>query len=62
MRGVSESPILTLTRWGQHGGMWRILSLDQTQAVVELCSCSGEPMEELRSEDPDLLRYLTDRA
>ena len=30
-------------------------------AVVKLCSCPGEPMDELRSDDPELLRYLARR-
>ena len=31
------------------------------RGVVELCTCHGEPVDELRSEDPELLRYLADR-
>jgi hypothetical protein len=29
--------------------------------VVELFTCDGELVEELRSDDPELLRYLADR-
>jgi hypothetical protein len=61
MGATRESPIVTLTRWEQQGAGWRTRHLDATIAIVELCSCSGEPMDELRSEDPELLRYLADR-
>jgi hypothetical protein len=53
-----ESPVETLERWQDHGAMWRVVSVTETEAVVDLCSCVGEPVEQLRSSDPELLRYL----
>jgi hypothetical protein len=53
-----ESPIVTLTRWEEHGAVWRTRHLSETAAIVDLCSCAGDPVDELRSEDPELLRYL----
>jgi hypothetical protein len=50
-----------LERWEDHGATWRTRSLVDGEAVVELCSCHGEPVDELRSRDPDLLRYLARR-
>lgn len=58
---MAESPIVTLTRWEEHGAIWRALSVTQTEAIVELFTCSGESVDELRSSDPALLRYLADR-
>ena len=55
------SPIETLIRWEQHGAVWRLKSLGRTEAVVQLCSCSGEPVDELSSNDPELLHYLAER-
>jgi hypothetical protein len=57
----SEPPIRTLTRWEEHGAVWRTRHLGETEAVVELCTCYGEPVDLLRSSDPELLRYLADR-
>jgi hypothetical protein len=53
-----ESPIEILERWEAHGATWRVLMLTGELAVVELCTCYGEPVDELRSSDPELIRYL----
>lgn len=58
---MAESPLLTLTRWEESGAVWRTRTLTATEAIVDLCSCSGEPVEELRSRDPALLSYLAHR-
>lgn len=58
---ATPDPIATLERWEQHGGVWRSASLTSTGATVELCTCHGEPVEELRSSDPELLAYLERR-
>jgi hypothetical protein len=58
---MPSSPIETLIRWEQHGAVWRLRSLGGTEAVVQLCTCSGEPVDELCSSDPELLRYLAAR-
>jgi hypothetical protein len=56
------SAVLTLERWQAHGATWRVLTLTEKLAVVELCTCDGVRVEELRSSDPELLRYLTERS
>ena len=38
-----------------------VVDIDLTGAVVELCTCHGEPVDELRSNDPALLAYLARR-
>lgn len=40
------------------GGLQR----SPTHAVVELCTCTGEPMERLSSSDRQLLGYLDARS
>jgi hypothetical protein len=55
-----ELPIEILERWEAHGATWRVLMLTGELAVVELCTCYGEPVDELRSSDPDLIRFLTE--
>jgi hypothetical protein len=56
-----ESPIEILERWEAHGATWRVLMLTGELAVVELCTCYGEPVDELRSSDPELIHYLAGR-
>jgi hypothetical protein len=53
-----EDPIAVLERWRDHGAEWRVLELSHERAVVQLCTCYGEPVELLQSEDPRLLDYL----
>ena len=57
-----DSPIEILERWEAHGATWRVLTLTGELAVVELCTCYGEPVEELRSSDPELIRFWPSRA
>ena len=38
--------------WTLSGGTWRIASISKERAVVELCACTGEPMERLESRRP----------
>ena len=51
-----------LERWEAHGALWRVLTLTDRLAVVELCTCYGERVDTLRSGDPELLRYLRREA
>ena len=50
-----------LTRWELSGAIWRVQSISDAEAVVELCTCFGEPVDRIESEDPDLIAYLWDR-
>jgi hypothetical protein len=47
-----------LERWAVSGGHWQILDLTERRAVVQLCTCTGEPLERLRSRDPELIAQL----
>jgi hypothetical protein len=58
---MAESPLLTLERWEDSGALWRTRSLGAAEAVVELYTCHGELVDELRSGDPELRRYLEAR-
>lgn len=58
---MAESPLETLERWELNGAIWRTRSLTEEGAVVTLLSCHGEPVDELRSADAELLRYLAGR-
>lgn len=47
-----------LENWTLSGGHWRIVSISNERAVVDLCTYTGEPMERLESDDPAVIAYL----
>jgi hypothetical protein len=57
-----EDELAALKRWREHGADYRVLHLTDELAVVELCTCSGEAVDQLESSDPRLLRYLKERG
>jgi hypothetical protein len=59
---MAESPDSKLQRWELSGATWRVLRRSVDGAEVELCACTGEPMERLISGDPRLLDFLDRRA
>ena len=50
-----------LERWEEHGAVWRARELSDERAVVELCTCYGEPVDLVQSEDPDLIEIVRRR-
>jgi hypothetical protein len=58
---VAESPVERLRRWELTGATWRVVTRTARGAEIELCTCTGEPMERLISDDPGLLEFLEDR-
>jgi len=54
----SDDAVSVLQRWKNHGADYRVLHLSDDLAIVELCTCFGEPVDRLESGDPRLLRYL----
>ena len=59
---MTETPVEQLQRWEEHGAVWRALSVGEERAVVELCTCTGERVELLESDDPELIRFLRERV
>ncbi len=47
-----------LERWVMSGASWRVLDISHERAVVDLCTCMGEPLERLQSDDPSVIGYL----
>lgn len=50
--------IAELKDWELHGALWRALQLEDRRVVIELCSCSAEPMDLVESHDPELIEYV----
>jgi hypothetical protein len=53
-----EDPVTTIERWTDSGADYRVVHLSDDAAVVDLCTCHGEPMERLESSDPRLIEFL----
>ena len=58
---MGGTPIETLRRWEDHGAVWRAVHVSDERAIVDLCACTGEPVDRLESSDPELIRYLRER-
>jgi hypothetical protein len=56
-----EPPVEVLRRWEDHGAVWRAAHISDEWAIVDLCTCHGEPVERLESGDPELIRLLRER-
>jgi hypothetical protein len=59
---VSDSLIHQLHRWEEHGAEWRVVHLSDERAIVDLCTCYGEPVDQLDSDDAELIAWLRERA
>jgi hypothetical protein len=59
---MDESPVEIVRRWEDHGAVWRAVHVSDERAVVDLCTCTGEPVERLESSDPELIRLIRERA
>ncbi len=54
-------PSLTLSdlkRWEDNGASWRALEVSDALAVVELCTCYGEPVDVVQGDSPELIEYV----
>jgi hypothetical protein len=57
-----ETPVEVLERWERHGASWKVHHLSDALAIVDLCTCYGEPVDRLETDDADAIRYLRDRG
>jgi hypothetical protein len=47
-----------LERWEAFGATWRLVEISDRRAVVDLCQCTGELVEQRGASDPVVLNYL----
>jgi hypothetical protein len=47
-----------LERWVLSGAQWRVVDISRDHAVVDMCTCTGERMERVESNDPAVIGYL----
>jgi hypothetical protein len=53
-----QTTIVELEDWERNGAVWRAVELTDDHAVVDLCACTGELMERVESDDPDLIAFV----
>ena len=51
-----------LERWVSFGARWRPLQIDDERAVVELCECTGNPVERRVALDAEVIAYVRAHA
>jgi hypothetical protein len=56
-----QTTIAELEDWERNGAVWRAVELMDDHAVVDLCACTGERMERVESDDPDLIAFVRAR-
>jgi hypothetical protein len=59
---VPVSALQRLRDWEDAGAGWRVLHVSDDHAVVQLCACTGEPVDRLESDEPDLIALLRARS
>jgi hypothetical protein len=47
-----------LKRWEDNGASWRAIEITDQRAVVELCTCYGEPVDRLEGDSPELIAFV----
>jgi hypothetical protein len=50
--------VTELEDWEQGGAVWQPVEITPKRAVVDLCSCFGEPMDRVESEDPEFIEFV----
>jgi hypothetical protein len=55
---MAEDSLTTLERWRDSGGDYRVVELSDERAIVDLCTCHGEAMDRLDSDDSRLIAHL----
>ncbi len=53
--------IEALEQWAQFGAHWRVVEQSQAQVLVELQTCTDEPVQRHRVHDAAIIAYLRDR-
>jgi hypothetical protein len=54
----SPVTIKELEDWELNGAIWRAVEISDERAVIDLCSCSGEPMDRVESDESELIEYV----
>lgn len=53
-----QTTVGDLERWEDHGAVLRTVEVTDARVVVELCTCYGEPVDVVASEDPGVIEFI----
>ena len=53
-----QATVGELEDWEQGGATWRALELSKDRAIVELCTCFGETVDVVESDDPQFIHFV----
>jgi hypothetical protein len=53
--------ITALDHWVLFGATWRVVEISAEQATVDMCTCTGEPVERRQTHDPAVIAYLREQ-
>ncbi|MEO8688809.1 MAG: hypothetical protein ABI611_11400 [Solirubrobacteraceae bacterium] len=55
---AAELTIDELERWALFGAQWRVVDISAAHVVIDLCECTGLPVERRESDDTTLIDYV----
>ena len=58
---TGDLTIDALERWALFGAHWRVIDVSDTRALVELRTCTDEPVERREVSDAGVIAYLRQR-
>jgi hypothetical protein len=50
-----------LERWEANGAFWKTVHVSEGLAIVDLCTCHGEPVDRLETDDAASIAYVRGR-
>jgi hypothetical protein len=53
--------VAELEHWVESGATWRAVEIEDARAVVELCTCYGEPVDLREGAGDELIEYVRAR-
>ena len=59
---VNTVTVEHLEDWVLNGATWRAIELDDKHAVIDLLSCTGERMDRVQSDQPEVIGYVRARG
>jgi hypothetical protein len=56
-----QPTIEVLENWTGAGAMWKAVHVSDALAIVDLCTCYGEPVDRVETRDAAAIAYIRDR-
>jgi hypothetical protein len=56
-----DTTIEVLENWTDSGAVWKAVHVSDGLAIVDLCTCYGEPVDRIETRDAVTIAYVRDR-